>query len=363
MAAFRHIQRPLLLPLSPFYGLAVMIRNLLFDLQILKSTRFSLPVISVGNLTVGGTGKTPHVEFLVQLLRNDYKLAILSRGYKRRSSHFILATGKTGIHEIGDEPRQIKLKFPDIHVAVDRKRVQGIKILMQSIHNLDLVILDDAYQHRYVKPGLSVLLIDYNRPVFNDMILPAGNLREHFRNLKRADIIMVTKCPESLTPSQRGDFIVRLHLNSKQEVFFTRFSYGSPIPIFPDKHGKSEEITYKHLRRKGIGVMMVTGIASPQPFRKFLSENATKKEEMVFPDHHLFSSQDLQQIKSKFKSMEADEKYIMVTEKDAVRIRESEYIGKSLKKVLFYIPVEVKFLAKGEKPFIKKIYKYIRKAR
>ena len=233
MALFRIIRRPALLPFSPFYGMVVRIRNLLFDINILRSTRFNIPVISVGNITVGGTGKTPHVEYLVQLLRNDYKLAVLSRGYKRKTNQFILASKSSGITEIGDEPKQIKLKFPGVYVAVDSNRVRGIRTLMQSIHNLDMVILDDAYQHRYVKAGLSILLIDYNRPIFKDMLLPAGNLREPRNNLNRADIIIVTKCPEILTSSQRGDFITRLRPNSKQAIFFTKFAYGSPVPVLP----------------------------------------------------------------------------------------------------------------------------------
>ena len=362
MALFRNIRRPVLLPFSPFYGMGVRIRNLLFDLNILKSNRFSIPVISVGNITVGGTGKTPHVEYLIQLLRNDYKLAVLSRGYKRRTNHYILASKNSGISEIGDEPKQIKLKFPGIHVAVDSDRVHGIKTLIQSIHNLDLVILDDAYQHRYVKPGLSILLVDYNRPLFLDMMLPAGNLREPRSNLNRADIILVTKCPEILTSSQRGDFITRLHPNLKQDVYFTKFAYGSPIPVFPEKQVKSEPLTYKHLRKKGT-IMLVTGIASPQPLRKFLTDIATIKEEITFRDHHLFTLQDFKQIKSTFKNIGGDEKYIVVTEKDAVRIRESNGVDKALKKVMYYIPVEVKFLAKGEKPFIKKVYKYLKKSK
>jgi tetraacyldisaccharide 4'-kinase len=310
---------------------------------------------------VGGTGKTPHVEYLVQLLRNDYKLAVLSRGYKRKTNQFILASKSSGITEIGDEPKQIKLKFPGVYVAVDSNRVRGIRTLMQSIHNLDMVILDDAYQHRYVKAGLSILLIDYNRPIFKDMLLPAGNLREPRNNLNRADIIIVTKCPEILTSSQRGDFITRLCPNSKQAIFFTKFAYGSPVPVYPDKHAKSEPLTYKHMRKKGNGIMLVTGIAAPQPLRMFLADVATVKEEMTFQDHHLFTRQDFKQIKTTFKNIGTDEKYIVVTEKDAVRIRESDAVDKSLKKVMYYIPVEVKFLAKGEKPFIKKVYRYIKK--
>jgi tetraacyldisaccharide 4'-kinase len=204
MAGFRHIVRPLLLPLSLLYGLVVLIRNLLFDFRIMRSTRFKLPVISVGNITVGGTGKTPHVEYLVQLLKNDFKLAVLSRGYKRKTKGFILASKKTGVADIGDEPLQIKLKFPDVNIAVEHNRVKGVRTLIERIPKLNLVILDDAYQHRYIRPGLSILLVDYNRPIFHDMLLPAGNLRESWHNAKRADIIIITKSPDHFSARERS---------------------------------------------------------------------------------------------------------------------------------------------------------------
>jgi tetraacyldisaccharide 4'-kinase len=363
MARIRHILRPVLFPFSLLYGLGVLTRNLLFDLQILRSKKFRLPVISVGNITVGGTGKTPHVEYLAHLLKHDFKLAVLSRGYKRKTRHFILASKKTGVTEIGDEPLQIKLKFPDIYVAVERDRVKGVKTLIETVNKLDLIILDDAFQHRTIKPGLSILLIDYNRPVFRDMLLPAGNLREPRNGLKRADIIIITKCPGNLTLFNRSEFISKLHITPEQDIFFTKYAYGLPESVFPDKKNKQEFLSYKHLHKSGNGILLVTGIANPGPLRHFLNEIVPVKEELSFPDHHNFTKQDFQLIKSTFKTIEAEEKYIIVTEKDAVRIRESEYPDKSLRKVLYYIPVEVKFLSKGEKPFIKKIYKYLKKAK
>jgi tetraacyldisaccharide 4'-kinase len=362
MTGFRHIQRPALIPLSLCYGLVVIFRNWLFDLRILPSVRFKLPVISIGNITVGGTGKTPHVEFLIKLLKNDYRLAVLSRGYKRKTNKFILATTKSGVTEIGDEPLQIKLKFPDVNVAVECNRVKGVKTLIESIHKLELVILDDAFQHRYIQPGLSVLLVDYNRPVFQDMLLPAGNLREPRQNAKRADIIIVTKCPGRLSPHERADFISNLHPVPGQKIYFTKYNYGNPVPVFPDKHGRQEIVTYKHLHKTGTGVLLVTGIANPEPLRKFLHESIHIDKELTFPDHHNYNLQDLKLIRSTLKTIAAEEKYILVTEKDAVRLKESEPIDKNFKKAFYYIPVEVNFLAKGEKPFIKRIYKFLKKS-
>lgn len=362
MPGHRQIARPVLLPLSFLYGLIVQARNLLFDLRILRSTRFKLPVIAVGNITVGGTGKTPHVEYLIRLLSHEYKVAVLSRGYKRKTRHFILATTKSGVTDIGDEPRQMKLKFPDVHVAVENKRVKGIRTLIESIHKLDVVILDDAFQHRHIRPGLSVLLVDYNRPIFSDVLLPAGNLREPWRNARRADIIIVTKCPNNLSVPERSDFIAGLNLRKEQEVFFTCYTYGDPLPVFPDRHGLQDPVPYRFFRKLKTGVMLVTGIASPKPLRDFLEQYLTVEDELVFEDHHNFDLDDIRNIKSRFNTMERMEKCIMVTEKDAVRLQELDISDKNFRKSFYYIPVEVKFLAKGEKPFIKKIFKYLKKA-
>jgi tetraacyldisaccharide 4'-kinase len=257
---------------------------------------------------------------------------------------------------------QVKLKFPDVHVAVDRNRVRGIQTLIDRIRKLDAVILDDAFQHRYVTPGLSILLTDYNRPFFNDFLLPAGNLREPRKNSERADIIIVTKCTAHLSPQLRADFIARLNPAHNQEIYFTRYTYGSILPVFPDKRSKPYAIPYKLLHKSGMRIMLVTGIANPSPLKQFLQKIIQVSEEIIFPDHHYYSKQDLRQIKSKFRSIVAREKYIIVTEKDAVRIRELSIADKDFKKAFYYIPVEVKFLAKGEKPFIKRIYRFTKNA-
>jgi tetraacyldisaccharide 4'-kinase len=362
MAGLRHISRPALLPLSLLYGFAVLIRNLLFDLQILKSAGFNLPVISIGNITVGGTGKTPHVEFLIRLLKDDFRIAVLSRGYRRKTRNFVLATKKSKVVDIGDEPRQLKRKFPDVPVAVERHRVMGVRTLMERISKLDLVLLDDAYQHRHILPGFSILLVDYNRPVFHDMLLPAGNLREPWRNAKRADVIIVTKCPDHLSLPERLDFITRLRLTGKQEVFFTGYVYGKPVPVFPDKHGRQDPVPYKSLNKSRTGIMLVTGIANPGPLRQFLEQTLHVDDELIFDDHHEYDLKDVLYIQSRFQTIERADKRILVTEKDAVRLQELDIPDKRLRKSFYYIPVEVKFLAKGQKPFIKRIYKYLKKS-
>jgi len=362
MSFFRYIQRPALLPFSLLYGLAVVARNLLFDLNILKSVTFKIPLISIGNLSAGGTGKTPHVEYLAALLRNDYKIAVLSRGYRRKTDEFILAKKKSSVMEIGDEPLQIRQKFPNVIVAVDKDRVSGIKKLCKTIRKLDLILLDDAFQHRYVKAGFSILLIDYNKPVFNDILLPAGNLREPMRGLRRADIIIITKCPSNITSSARRSFISRLHPITKQTVFFTRYEYGTLNSVFNDNQKDAHILSYKRLKKPGVSVMLVAGIANPTPLKKYIQEYVRVDEEMTFPDHHYFNDKDIHLMRLKFDVINSSEKYIIVTEKDAVRLREVEIHDKDFKKAFYYIPIEVKFLAKGEKPFIKRIYKYMKKA-
>jgi tetraacyldisaccharide 4'-kinase len=359
MKGFRQIQRPLLLPFSFFYWIGVTIRNRLFDLRVLRSTGFDIPVISIGNITVGGTGKTPHVEMLVRMLISDYRIAVLSRGYKRKSTGFIMASRHSLVSDIGDEPMQIKNKFPEISVAVDSDRVHGVNKLLRSKHRPEMVILDDAFQHRYIRPGLSIVLVDYNRPVFNDILLPAGNLREPWRNIRRSHIVVVTKCPENLFPQEMTWFTQKLGLNKEQELFFTTYSYGTPEAIFPAKKRKDVP-TFKQLRKMHAGILLVTGIANPQPVLQFLQKIVKVYETIFFADHHEFTNFDIQAISVRFHSIPAREKYVLVTEKDAVKLRELD-VDEQLKKAFLCIPVEVQFLARGEKSFYKRIDKFIKR--
>ena len=350
----------MLLPFSLFYWIGVTIRNRLFDLRVLRSTGFGIPVISIGNITVGGTGKTPHVEMLARLLKSDYRIAVLSRGYKRKSTGFIMASRHSLVSDIGDEPMQIKSKFPEISVAVDSDRVHGVHKLLRSKHRPDVVILDDAFQHRYIRPGLSIVLVDYNRPVFNDILLPAGNLREPWRNIRRSHMVIVTKCPENLFPKEMTWFTQKLRLDKEQELFFTNYSYGTPEAVFPAKKRKDVP-TFKQLRKSHAGILLVSGIANPQPVLQFLQKIVKVHETMFFADHHEFTNFDIHTISARFHSIPVREKYVFVTEKDAVKLRELD-VDEQLKKAFLCIPVEVQFLARGEKSFYKRIDKFIKRS-
>jgi len=359
MKGFRQIRRPLLLPFSFFYWIGVTVRNRLFDLRMLRSTGFDLPVVSIGNITIGGTGKTPHVEMLVRMLKRDFRIAVLSRGYKRKSTGYTMASRHSMVSDIGDEPMQIKNKFPEISVAVDSDRVHGVNKLLRSKHRPEIVILDDAFQHRYIRPGLSIVLVDYNRPVFNDFLLPAGNLREPWRNIMRSNIVIITKCPENLFPQEMTWFTQKLRLYKEQYLFFTTYSYGTPEAVFPAKKRKNVP-TFKQLRKAHAAILLVSGIANPQPLLEFLQKIVKVHETIFFADHHEYTNFDIQTVSVRFHSIPANEKYIIVTEKDAVKLRELD-LDEKMKKVFLYVPVEVQFLARGEKAFYKLIDKYIKR--
>ncbi|MBO4674094.1 MAG: tetraacyldisaccharide 4'-kinase [Bacteroidaceae bacterium] len=321
-----------LLPFSWLYGLGVGIRNLMFDNGVLKSKTFSLPVICVGNLTVGGTGKTPHTEYLVRLLSKDHQVAVLSRGYKRKSKGYVLATKDTPVTAIGDEPFQMKKKFPHIHMAVDRDRCHGIEQLMQETvkPSTDVVILDDAFQHRYVKAGINILLMDYHRLIYFDKLLPAGRLRESQAGRFRADIVIVTKCPRYLTPMDRRGIERSLELQKWQKLYFTSYRY-------PEK-------------MKGLGEnpLLVTGIASPQQMVYDLKKIIPKFDVMSFPDHHHFTPKDIDAIRTR-----AAGRTILTTEKDATRLH-----GLNRLKV---IPIEVEFIDGKQEEFDQIIQSYVQK--
>jgi tetraacyldisaccharide 4'-kinase len=345
-------------PLSLLYGFIVCIRNILFDLKILKSTEFGIPVICVGNITVGGTGKTPHIDYLVRLLKDEYTIAVLSRGYKRRTRDFIMADPGSSTSEIGDEPKQIKNKFPDVHVAVDRKRVHGIMTLKQRVKNLKVVLLDDAYQHRYINPGVSILLIDYTQPVYHDHLLPYGNLRESMYEIRRADIIIITKSPKTLKPIEKKILIKEVKMLPYQFLYFSTYEYKNPEPVFAEI---SNSLDFKDIKKSDPEILLVTGIARPEPLAVFLKNYSKSVYEMKYPDHHNWTSNDLNKIKDRFTAIKSKTKYIFTTEKDAVRLRELAIIPDELKASMYTVPVEVQFLYGGAKKFNADIIKYVRK--
>ena len=348
----------ILSPLSIIYGIIVSIRNKCFDLNILKSTEFDFPVISVGNLTTGGTGKTPHIEYLVKLLHDDHKIAVLSRGYKRKSKEFILATTDSSTSEIGDEPKQLKQKFHKLTVAVDRDRVNGIMKLKEKVKGLKAVLLDDAFQHRYVTPGLSIILVSYHKPVFKDYILPFGNLREGRRGIHRADIVIVTKTPASFKPIEKRLWIKNLKLYPYQFLYFTRYKYHDPQPVFKGKMKKAELET---LKKEKPAFLVVTGIANPIPLHNWLKKISKKITPLTFPDHHNFTKQDIHTINTKFDAIKNKSKFIITTEKDATRFRELNIKNETFRDNMYYVPVEVEFLYNDAKTFNKQIKDYVGK--
>ncbi len=347
-----------LAPLSWLYGFGVWVRNVLFDYGVLRSESFSIPVINVGNITVGGTGKTPHTEYLIRLLFKKMHVAVLSRGYKRKSKDFRLAITDTPMQEIGDEPYQMKQKFPDVTIAVDRDRCNGIRQLMSGEIQpaVDVVILDDAYQHRYVKPGMNILLMDYHRLICFDKLLPAGRLRESREGQDRADVIIVTKCPANITPMEQRGIERSLGVYTWQKLFFSYFQYGEMYPLF-DK--AKEQLPLNRIKEVADAVMLLTGIASPIQ----MEEDVRKYTDFVplhFSDHHNFTPEDVNKIVYVFNSMRGDKRIIITTEKDSVRLLQCN-LPTAVKQALYVLPVEVAFINGKAKEFNKIITDYVYK--
>lgn len=347
-------------PLSWFYGLGVGFRNMLFEMGILKSRSFHVPVISVGNITVGGTGKTPHVEYLIRLLKDKAKVAVLSRGYKRKSHGFVLANADTTIREIGDEPFQMKQKFPDITVAVDKKRTRGIEKLTSGkyVEGINVILLDDAFQHRYVKPGINILLVDYHRLVIYDELLPSGRLREPVKSKDRADIVIVTKCPTDLKPMEFRVITKAMHLYPYQQLFFSTHEYDDLKPLFPNQKNLGNPGSLNNLRGKN--VLLLTGIASPEQMLQDLQSYTDNIQPLSFPDHHNFRKKDIERINDAFEALPSP-KRIITTEKDASRLAGTEGLSDEVKQHLYVLPIHIKLLQDQEELFIKKILSYVRK--
>ncbi len=341
-----------LTPFSWLYGLGVELRNKLFDWGIFRTEEFDIPVISVGNLAVGGTGKTPHVEYLIELLRPQYRIAVLSRGYKRKTRGFVLADGNSTVREIGDEPYQIKRKFPEITVAVDANRRRGIKRLKSQFPDLDAILLDDAFQHRHVTPLASIVLTDYNRALHLDALLPTGRLREPQQGLSRADIVIVTKCPTEMKPIEYNLVARWLHLFPYQTLYFTTLAYGNLRSVFPEV-AKAQEIPLSELA-SAVDILAVTGIANPQPMLDHLAQFCDLTETLSYPDHHNFSGSDLREITARFSALKGKNKYIITTEKDAARLRSAK-LDEETQRALYYLPIQVKFMRHAGTSFDEKV--------
>ena len=325
--------RILLFPFSIIYGLIIISRNYLFNKKIIKSVSFSLPVIAVGNLSAGGTGKSPMVEYLITILKDKYKTATLSRGYKRTTKGYVLAHNKTTALEIGDEPMQFHQKFPETAVAVGEERIVAIPQLLQDRPETEVIILDDAFQHRSVKPGLNILLTAYGDLFIHDFFLPTGNLRDQRSSYKRADLIVVTKCPIDLSDKERNDIKKQINPLPHQKIFFSAMQYGHPYHIITATE-KTIDL--------GDEILLVCGIANPAPLKDYLSQNAKICHPIFFSDHHIFTRDDIKKIKNKLNAIAADKKMIITTSKDAVRLKK---FNKELSELpLFVLPVQHKFL-------------------
>ncbi|MDR1918668.1 MAG: tetraacyldisaccharide 4'-kinase [Tannerellaceae bacterium] len=332
----------LLAPLSFIYGCVVGVRNLLFNWGILPSKEYPVPVISLGNLAIGGTGKTPHTEYLINLLGKQYKLGVLSRGYKRSTRGFILAGDEDTALTIGDEPYQMKRKFPHVCIAVDGNRGRGIRNLLAlpDEQRPDIILLDDAFQHRYVSPSLSILLTDYNRLFYQDKLLPFGYLREAKGNMRRAHVIIATKCAEDLLPIDFRIIESEMGLQPYQHVYFTRITYGKTKPVFPVYTDHIPEGNFLNADNE---VLLLAGIASPTLFIREAQQRFKKVTSLVFPDHHSFDKQDIRKIKETFNRLDSPDKFILVTEKDAARLLHNPLIPDEWKKLIYYLPITIDF--------------------
>ena len=346
----------LLAPFAFLYGLGVNIRNTLFNWGVWKQRRFDVPVICVGNLAVGGTGKTPHVEYLVRLLGGKYRVAVVSRGYRRRTKGFLLANLQHTYEEIGDEPYQILHKFPHIQLAVDSNRCRAIEQLLSQPEAVrpEVILLDDAYQHRHVQPSLAILLTDYARMFNQDKLLPEGRLREPERAKGRADIVIVTKTPRHLKPIEYRIAETNLHLFAHQRVFFTHIGYEEKVPLYKDKEEEGERKD-----NPSASVLALSGIASPRPFVEEVGRHYAEVHSLAFPDHHAFSEGDIRRIESTFASLPGEDKLIVTTEKDAARLLTNKYISEATRRHLFYLPIRITFAQGREAEFAQSILRHI----
>lgn len=342
MARSKFLEMLLLKPLSVVYGWIVSFRNWMFNVRLLKQHEFDVPVVVVGNLSVGGTGKTPHTEYVVDILKNEYRIAILSRGYKRHTKGFIIADRRSTPSDIGDEPYQIFQKFGnDVRVAVCEDRVAGIRELLRLDPSINLVVLDDAFQHRYVKPKVSIVLMEWNRPVYNDDMMPLGRLREPQRGLLRADMVVITKCPPEIRPMDVRIFNDNLDLFPHQNIYFSHYRYGTLVSVFPDEARSIPNLSWLN---SSDSILMVSGIANPKPMVRYLRNRGLTVKVKRYPDHHDFTRGDLEDIGTIFNKMEGHSKYIVTTEKDAVRLANNPYFPHALKAVTFYLPINVEML-------------------
>jgi tetraacyldisaccharide 4'-kinase len=340
--------RYLLFPFSLLYGGVIWLRNLFYNKNIFKSASFNFPIICVGNLAVGGTGKTPMVEYLIRLLKSQYHVATLSRGYKRKTKGFAIADESTTALEIGDEPMQFHQKYPGVTVAVGEERLVAIPQLLHSRPQTGVIILDDAFQHRQVKAGLNILLTEYRNLYTRDFMMPAGDLRDVRSSSNRADVIVVTKCPGTLTEEECKALVKEIKPAENQTIYFTRIHYVQPYHLF-----SKEPVNFTAETE----ILLICGIANPRPIKDFLAKHVHTYEMLRYADHHIFSISDLEDIKKQFAAIAAPNKMILTTEKDAVRLQkfEKEIAGLPI----CVIPIEHEFLFGQGAAFNKQVMEFV----
>lgn len=346
------ILKILLLPFTFLYSFGVSFRNFLFDIGVLSSERFPFPVISVGNLSVGGTGKTPHTEYIVRILKEQHSLATLSRGYGRKTKGFKIADSSDTPETIGDEPYQLFTKFSDITVAVDEKRKRGIHELLKLPQAPRVIVLDDAFQHRYVKAGLNILLTDYSKLYINDWPLPSGRLREPSRAAKRADIIVITKSPVVLSPLEIRRITSSLNPTDYQKVFFSYIEYKKLQAL----NLPARSINIEEAGLEQFGVMLVSAIANPRPLKIYLKRYAKEITSLSFKDHHFFEAKDYSKIRKEMELMLSPQKIVIITEKDAVKF-DAEQMGNI---PVFFLPISIRFHQHQNQSFTNEIKEYVR---
>lgn len=345
-----------LFPLSLLYGVAVWIRNFLFDRGVLTSREFHLPILSVGNLSAGGTGKTPHTEYLIRILFPNYKVAVLSRGYKRSTKGFILAGSEDNANTIGDEPAQIKRKFPSIPVAVDSSRINGINEIIKRVPETEVILLDDAFQHRWVKPGLSILLTSFNRPFTRDRLLPSGRLREPASGSQRADVILVTSTPSSISQISRRIIVKETRLLSHQNLWFTSVTYDTLHNIHS---GEKAGLSLEDLREMKTEILLITGIANSEALVEHLLHYSTSINHIAFKDHHRFRPRDFKKITDIWLQLNPVNRCIITTEKDSVRLLQAASLRKYFGDNFYYLPIRITLQNEEEKEFNNYIKKHV----
>ncbi len=348
------LKKILLFPFAVIYGIVTSFRNLLYDWKFLKSKSFEVHTICVGNLAVGGTGKTPHVEYLIKLLQNDFKIATLSRGYKRKTSGFVHATNTSTAWDIGDEPLQYKTKNPTLDVCVDADRVNGVKKILAFIEPPKVILLDDAFQHRALNCELKIVVSEYTNLFLNDCMLPSGTLRESKKGINRADIIIISKTPEKTTAVEIRNVIKDLKPLAHQQLFFTWLKYGE-LEGFQNKLETIDTLNDLFRYR----IVLFTGIGNPVPLYTYLKEYASDVKHIQYPDHYQFSIQDITDIRAELDAIDGGNKIVVTTEKDAMRLRGNDLQDMANTLPLFVLPIEVDFKDKTQE-FNETIINYVR---